>query len=57
MSVFQGCEGVAPQSAPAPDYENLTKAELVAIANERGLSVSSRASKAQIVKALTEQGD
>ena len=45
----------SPEPAPAPepqDYSGLLKRELLALAEERGISVSSRDTKAEIITAL-----
>jgi len=45
-----GAEG--PATPPADDLASLTKAQLLALAQERGLKVSDRATKDEIIKAL-----
>ena len=52
MSVFQGCEPVAPHQAPPPDYANMTKAELSAFAAGLGLAFPAKATKTQMIEAI-----
>ena len=52
MSVFHGAERVASADAPAKDLESMTKAELIAYAREHGVAVSTRDSKAAILRAI-----
>lgn len=54
MSVFQGCERMAQGVIEAPDYSKLTKAELSEIAEELGLDLPARATKAQMIEAIEE---
>ena len=39
--------------APEPDYDSMTKKELLSLASERGLSLPPRALKAEVLAALT----
>lgn len=54
MSVFQGCERVAQGVAEVPDYSRLTKAKLSEIAEELGLDLPARATKAEMIEAIEE---
>lgn len=50
----------APAQAAAPADDSLqskTKAQLIALAEERGVEVGPRATKAKIIKALQESDD
>lgn len=45
-------EGAASSGAPAPALEDLTKAELLDLAAERGLELPANATKAEVRAAL-----
>lgn len=43
------------EESDAPDYASMTKAELVAACGDRGIEVPKRATKAALVKLLSEE--
>lgn len=49
--IVQGDE-VEDGAAPEPDYESMTRAELDALAEERGVDVSDAQNKADVIAAL-----